>query len=263
MLGGSSRLQRGETRHTRHHVGDSLPVGQVGQRLNRRARRQIFVARLGGDEFAIVRWGPRHVEAASLGRNVLNVLQTAFVLQDLPFNIEAASVVPLFTEDATGTSTRCAAGRSRDVPRERDGTGKSPTAPDHDRYSPRRLGLLGELRGRSKKTGIRQYRRLPICERAEVVGLRACTWNIPCMGFLPPFGVSSARRARPACMGPLTRPRARTGPRAESVVAWTATSISPARANVSARNLHFTELRDDITMLSPSGRFADCPSSSK
>src|SRR4029077_5056341 len=83
-----------------HHVGDSL-LCQVGQRLSGGLGDDVFVARLGGDEFAIVGAVRDDTEAAELGRKVLNVLQQPFVLQDLPFHIEASVGGALFPGDAT------------------------------------------------------------------------------------------------------------------------------------------------------------------
>jgi len=86
------------------------------------------------------------VEAAELGRKVLNVLQQPFVLQDLPFNIEASVGGALFPEDATDVDSLLQRADVAMYLAKEHGTGYEPYSADHDRYSPRRLGLLGELR---------------------------------------------------------------------------------------------------------------------
>ncbi|HEY5171209.1 MAG TPA: diguanylate cyclase, partial [Acidimicrobiia bacterium] len=128
-----------------HHIGDSL-LCQVGQRLDDELGDRLSVARLGGDEFAVVGPVESRAEAVVLGRQVLAALQQPFALQELPFHIEASIGGALFPEHGADVDTLLQRADVAMYLAKAQGTGYETYSANNDRYSPRRLALLGELR---------------------------------------------------------------------------------------------------------------------
>ena len=190
-----------------HHVGDSL-LCQVGRRLSEGLGDELSVARLGGDEFGVAGIVADRDQAADLGQEVLAVLRQPFALQDLPFHIEASVGGALYPEHATDVDALLQrADVAMYLAKER-GTGYETYSANNDRYSPRRLALLGELR-RAIEQGelVLQYQ--PIAEmRTGAVHKRSkrrsCGGSTPEHGVLPP--AEFIPLAEPTgLMGPLTR----------------------------------------------------------
>jgi diguanylate cyclase (GGDEF)-like protein len=231
-----------------HHIGDSL-LRQVGQRLNEGLGDELTVARLGGDEFGVVGEIRDRGEAAALGERVLAVLQQPFALQDLPFHIEASVGGALYPEHATDVDALLQrADVAMYLAKER-GTGYETYNANTDRYSPRRLALLGELR-RAIEQGelVLQYQPIADVQTGVVSRVEALVrWEHPEHGLL-----------LPAEFIPLAEPTGLMGPLTRHVLdlaiaqarAWRDRKLDITIAvNVSARNLHYTELRDDVAML--------------
>jgi len=231
-----------------HHVGDSL-LCQVGRRLDEQLGDHLTVARLGGDEFAVVGPVADRAEATELGAEVLAVLQQPFALQDLPFHIEASVGGALYPEHANDVDALLQRADVAMYLAKEHGSGYETYNANTDRYSPRRLGLLGELR-RAIEQGelVLQYQPIATMETGDVHRVEALIrWEHPEHGLLPPSEFIPL--AEPTgLMGPLTRhvldlaiAQART---------WHDRNLDITIAvNVSARNLHSTELHDDVAAL--------------
>ena len=231
-----------------HHVGDSL-LCQVGRRLSDGLGDEISVARLGGDEFGVVGIVADRGEATKLGHHVLSVLRQPFALQDLPFHIEASVGGSLYPEHATDVDALLQrADVAMYLAKER-GTGYETYSTSTDRYSPRRLALLGELR-RAIEQGelVLQYQPIAEMRTGDVHKVEALVrWDHPEHGMLPP--AEFIPLAEPTgLMGPLTRHVLDLAIKQAHV--WRELSLDITIAvNVSARNLHYPELRDDVEAL--------------
>jgi diguanylate cyclase (GGDEF)-like protein/PAS domain S-box-containing protein len=86
-----------------HQAGDYL-LQQVAQRMRGVLRKADTVSRYGGDEFAVVPWGATDVPRAVLiAEKVLQAVETPFVIDDQPVNINMSvgiAVFPQHAEDA-------------------------------------------------------------------------------------------------------------------------------------------------------------------
>jgi len=231
-----------------HHVGDSL-LRQVGKRLDEGLGKDTTVARLGGDEFGVVGYVADRAAAAAVGQKVLAVLQSPFALQDLPFHIEASVGGALYPDDATDVDALLQRADVAMYFAKEHGTGYEPYDTNNDRYSPRRLALLGELR-RAIEQGelVLQYQPIAEMQSGAVNRVEALVrWNHPEHGLLQPDEFI-----------PLAEPTGLMGQFTRHVLDL---AIAQARqwrdrnlgitvsVNVSARNLHYTELQDDVARL--------------
>jgi len=231
-----------------HHVGDSL-LRQVGQRLHEGLGEDLTVARLGGDEFGVVGYVADGAAATVVGESVLTVLQQPFVLQDLPFHIEASVGGALYPDHATDVDALLQRADVAMYFAKEHGTGYETYDADNDRYSPRRLALLGELR-RAIEQGelLLEYQPIAAMPTGAVNRVEALVrWNHPEHGLLqPPEFIPLAEPT--GLMGQFTRHVLDLAIAQARVWQDRKLDITVA-VNVSARNLHYTELQDDVARL--------------
>jgi diguanylate cyclase (GGDEF)-like protein len=231
-----------------HHVGDSL-LSQVGHRLDEHLGNNLTVARLGGDEFALVGPVADGSAAAAVGAQVLAALQQPFALQDLPFHIEASVGGALYPEHATDVDTLLQRADVAMYLAKEHGSGYETYNANSDRYSPRRLALLGELRRAIESDElVLRYQPIAFMKTGAVNRVEALArWEHPEHGLLPPSEFI-----------PLAEPTGLMGQFTRQVLdiaiaqtrAWHDRGLDiTVSVNVSARNFHYTELLDDIAML--------------
>ncbi|HEY1901636.1 MAG TPA: GGDEF domain-containing protein [Terracidiphilus sp.] len=92
-----------------HHVGD-LVLQRVGSLFASRVRRSDTVARTGGDEFSIILEEPTsQLDAASVGRSLMQLLDEPLELGEHTVRIGASVGIAMFPEDAVEMEALCVA----------------------------------------------------------------------------------------------------------------------------------------------------------
>ncbi|MBO0775073.1 MAG: EAL domain-containing protein [Actinobacteria bacterium] len=171
-----------------HPVGDRL-LRLVAHRLTHSVRPGDVVARLGGDEFAVLLPAVREVTAA---REVAARLRAALAepvrLEGMSFQVEASVGIALFPGDAAAVEVLLQrADVAMYLAKERR-TGVETYAGEHDRNSPARLALLGDLR-RAIDRGDLELHYQPKVTLADgcAIGMEALVrWRHPQRGMLMP-----------------------------------------------------------------------------
>jgi diguanylate cyclase (GGDEF)-like protein len=171
-----------------HHYGDQLLV-QVGERLRGSLRAVDTVARLGGDEFAVLL--PR-IEAAEGAMAVAGKLQATldapFRLEDLALDVEASIGIALYPENGSDADELLQRADIAMYVAKDTHAGYVLFDPKHDRHSPRRLALLGELRQAiSHAELVLHYQPKVDAHTGQVLGVEALVrWRHPDHGLLSP-----------------------------------------------------------------------------
>jgi diguanylate cyclase (GGDEF)-like protein len=125
-----------------HHNGDRF-LQQIGPRLQSGLREVDSIARLGGDEFGILLPGVGEGEAAGLvAEKIRAALEKPFVLQDIRLSVEASVGISLFPDVDTLIQRADVAMYVAKASH----AGHGVYDIESDRYTPRRLAMLGELR---------------------------------------------------------------------------------------------------------------------
>ncbi len=171
-----------------HHNGDLL-LQDFARRLRNSLRPGDTVARLGGDEFAVV---VPHVDGAAGAERVVKRIQRAlsepFALHELTLDMDAAIGVAMYPHHGGDPATLLQ--RADVAMYAAKGTlgGCELYSPEKDRYSPRRLGLVSELRSAASRGELEVYYQPKSDLRSgRVTGLEALLrWNHPRHGPVPP-----------------------------------------------------------------------------
>ena len=129
-----------------HHRGDHL-LQQVGQRLRSALFDTDVVARLGGDEFGILL---QRLAATDDVRHVIKKLQDCleapFMIDRIPIAVEASVGVSMMPNHADDADTLLQRADIAMYHAKQMATGYAVYAPEYNRHSPERLGLMAELR---------------------------------------------------------------------------------------------------------------------
>ncbi|MFQ5935109.1 MAG: putative bifunctional diguanylate cyclase/phosphodiesterase [Acidiferrobacterales bacterium] len=129
-----------------HYNGDRL-LKQVAARLQGMVQDTDTVARLGGDEFAIMlpKIGAIR-ETTEIARKIGHALQTAFGLEGLKLDVQASIGIAVFPAHGPDADTLLQRADVAMYMAKQQKTGYVVYDPKHDKHSPHRLTLMGELR---------------------------------------------------------------------------------------------------------------------
>jgi len=129
-----------------HFNGDRL-LKQVAARLEGTIQDTATVARLGGDEFAIML--PKlesFRDATDTAQKIGKALQTPFALEGLKLDVQASIGIAVFPEHGPDADTLLQRGDVAMYSAKQEKSGFVVYDPKHDKHSPHRLTLMGELR---------------------------------------------------------------------------------------------------------------------
>ena len=171
-----------------HHNGDLL-LQDFARRIQHSLRPDDTVARLGGDEFAIVI--PRVSGEAGAERvvaRVLRALDEPFVLHELTLDVDAAIGIALYPDHGTDASALLQRADVAMYAAKGAQSGYEVYSPENDRYNPRRLALVGELRSAASNGQLRvHYQPKSDLRTGRVTGLEALLrWEHPVHGAVSP-----------------------------------------------------------------------------
>ena len=171
-----------------HHNGDLL-LQDFSRRLQNSVRPGDTVARLGGDEFAIV--VPKVVDRAGaerVAKRVLRSLEDPFLLNEMTLDVDAAVGIALYPEHGRDPATLLQRADVAMYAAKGALSGYEVYSPENDRYSPRRLALVGELRSAASNGQLRvHYQPKSDLRTGRVIGLEALLrWQHPIHGSVPP-----------------------------------------------------------------------------
>jgi diguanylate cyclase (GGDEF)-like protein len=171
-----------------HHVGDAL-LKLVGRRLDKVVGNDVTVARLGGDEFAVLVTGFGDERGPiDLAQEIRGALAQPFRSEGMSFEIDGSLGIALHPDHGLDVETLLQrADVAMYVAKDRS-TGVEIYAPDDDRHSTMRLGLLAELRGALSDRQLElHYQPKADLRTGDIVGLEALLrWRHPERGMVPP-----------------------------------------------------------------------------
>jgi diguanylate cyclase (GGDEF)-like protein len=172
-----------------HHSGDVL-LKHVAGRLRGAVREPDTVARLAGDRFALMLPRLRAASDAALVADKLNKsLEPSFSVDGLRVNVFASVGIAVYPEHGEDADTLL---QRADVAiyaaKQTSGFSVSTYSQKLDRYSPRRLTLVGELRkGIEQQELLLHYQPKVALASGGLTGVEALVrWQHPEHGLLPP-----------------------------------------------------------------------------
>jgi diguanylate cyclase (GGDEF)-like protein len=225
-----------------HHVGDGL-LALVSARIRSAVRPDDVVARLGGDEFAVLLPSIHDAGGArEVAERIRRALVEPFATEGVLLEVEASIGVALFpqhgeTVDLLMQHADVAMYLAKDAR-----SGAEVYEPDRDQHSADRLGMLAGLRHAIDAGQLELHYQPKVSVPGGVVtGVEALVrWRHPERGLVPPdefiplAETSGLMHRLTACV---------VDQALAQVAEWRAAGMEiPVAVNVSARDLHGTEL---------------------
>jgi diguanylate cyclase (GGDEF)-like protein len=171
-----------------HHSGDLL-LQQAAERLERVLRGGDALARLGGDEFAILLPDVESQEFPSeVAARMCATLEEPFVLNELTVHLEASVGIALYPEHGSDVETLMQRADVAMYVAKASTASHELYAVAHDRHSPGRLAMLGELRQALEHDQFAlHYQPKASLRTGRVDGVEALVrWFHPERGLVPP-----------------------------------------------------------------------------
>jgi diguanylate cyclase (GGDEF)-like protein/PAS domain S-box-containing protein len=171
-----------------HHLGDVL-LQQVGPRIMAQLRESDTVARLGGDEFAVVLPTADDEAGATLAaRRLLKALEEPFAIDDRRLEVGGSIGIAITPQHGTDPATLMRRADIAMYVAKRTRSGFTVYSPEHDKHSPGRLSLMGELRDALRTDAlVLHFQPQVAMADGRVTGVEALIrWQHPRHGLMPP-----------------------------------------------------------------------------
>lgn len=170
-----------------HHHGDAL-LRQVAARIAGLRRGEDMVARLGGDEFAILLTTDGSSRVKAVAESIVSSVSAPLTLQDLQVQAGVSIGSALFPDDAREPEELLQRAEIAMYHAKETRRRWTPYAASDDKYSVRRLTLLGELpRALSGDEITVHYQPKIDLDAGTVVGVEALVrWQHPELGMIRP-----------------------------------------------------------------------------
>ncbi len=170
-----------------HRRGD-LVLQQIGVRLQQVLGELGTVARLGGDEFALLLPGTGGEGAVQIVHRVLKALEEPFTVDELPLAVGASFGVVLYPDHGTTADHLIQRADIAMYLAKEQGSGHCIYASGANRHNPRRLALMGQLRGAIERGELVLYYQPKISlQTRTVIGAEALVrWRHPEFGLVQP-----------------------------------------------------------------------------
>jgi diguanylate cyclase (GGDEF)-like protein len=171
-----------------HSTGD-LVLREVGTRLERALPESHTIARLGGDEFAVlVPAVPDRDAAVGVARAVRAQLERPLHTEELELQVSGSVGVAICPEHGAAPGLLLQRADVAMYAAKAAHSGIEVYAPDRDQYSPRRLALVGALRGALERRALTVvYQPKAELPSGRVAGMEALVrWQDPAHGAIPP-----------------------------------------------------------------------------
>jgi diguanylate cyclase len=183
--------------------GDDL-LRQVGLRLRGVLPAVDVVARLGGDEFGILL--PQGDDVTEVIRNLTGFLDAPFMIGGIPIAVEVSIGVALAPDHAADVDTLLQWADIALFRAKRTATRYAIYAPELNRHSPERLGLMAELRHAVEQRRLMlHFQPKMAIKTGRIVATEALVrWPHPSRGLLMPDEFIGAAELT-GIIGPLTR----------------------------------------------------------
>jgi diguanylate cyclase (GGDEF)-like protein/PAS domain S-box-containing protein len=233
-----------------HEAGDHV-LQQVSARMRAVLRKADTIARYGGDEFAVVPWGATDVARAVLiAEKILQAVGQPFTFDSAPINVSVSVGIAVFPQHADDADALIRRADVAMYAAKRAKSGYSVYSIEQDGgESPGRAPLIGKLRYAIDQFELLlHYQPIVSLKDGGVTKVEALVrWGHPNHGLLPPDDfIPSAEQSE--LIKPLTAWVLNEA--LGQVHAWSRAGIDIGVAvNLSARNLHDTELPDAVAEL--------------
>ncbi|HTN43381.1 MAG TPA: PAS domain S-box protein [Nitrospiria bacterium] len=170
-----------------HHHGDLL-LKQVGPRVLSALREADTIARLGGDEFAVLLPSTDINGATVTAQKILEALDRPFAVEGFFLEIGASIGIALFPEHGEDVDMLMRRADVAMYSAKQSSSGFAVYISEHDRHSPRRLALMGELRHAIERREFLLYYQPKVDLKTQrTIGVEALIrWKHPQHGLVPP-----------------------------------------------------------------------------
>ena len=170
-----------------HHVGDRF-LQVVAARLSAAVRPGDVVVRLGGDEFAVLLPGTDAVLADKVARRLLEAVRRPIVLEGLQVDVDASIGVAVAPQHGDALDALLQHADVAMYQAKGSGSGVEQYDAEQDSHSPRRLGMLAELRRALVQAELEvHYQPQAELLTGRVTGVEALVrWRHPERGLVPP-----------------------------------------------------------------------------